>query len=84
MTSSRKYAELAMAALDKVLPPGVDSKTAGIVERVFGRGIARAQRRRTERLAEIEAAAEEKLVRLLDASPAHQREYQAATRLLPG
>jgi len=37
MTSSRKYAEIAAAALGKVLPPGTDSKgVADIVENASG------------------------------------------------
>ncbi len=84
MTSSRKYAEIAAAALGKVLPPGIDSKgVADIVESV----LAEASREHTEEerqhLAEVEAAAEEKLVRLLDASPAVIYSFEAKGDFVP-
>ncbi len=71
MTSSRKYAEIAAAALGKVLPPGADPRSvADIVERVLAEASREQEENERQCMAEVKAAAEERLARLLDASPA--------------
>jgi PAS domain S-box-containing protein len=82
MASSRKYAEIAAAALGKVLPPGTDSKSvADIVESI----LAEASREHQERqhVAEVEAAAEQRLAQLLDASPAVIYSFEARGDFAP-
>ena len=71
MRSSRKYAEIAAAALGKVLPPGTDSgRVADIIESILAEASRDHQEEERQHVAEVEAAAEQKLARLLDASPA--------------
>jgi hypothetical protein len=56
MTFSRKYAAIAMAALDKVLPPGIDLKgVAEIVESVLAEASREHKEEERQHLAEIEA-----------------------------
>ena len=71
MRSSRKYAEIAAAALGKVLPPGTDSgRVADIIESILAEASRDHQEEERQHVAEVEVAAEQKLARLLDASPA--------------
>ena len=71
MRSSRKYAEIAAAALGKVLPPGTDSgHVADIIESILAEASRDHQEEERQHVADVEAAAERKLARLLDASPA--------------
>jgi PAS domain S-box-containing protein len=84
MTSSRKYAEIAAAALGRLLPPGADAgEVADIVESV----LADATRERDERerlhVADVEAAAATRLARLLDASPAVIYSFKAKGDFAP-
>ncbi|HET9273087.1 MAG TPA: PAS domain-containing protein [Methyloceanibacter sp.] len=78
MSSSRKYAEIAAAALAKMLRDGTGSgEVANIVETV----LADAKREHLEEeyrhVAEVEAAAADRLARLLDASPAVIYSFEA-------
>ena len=71
MRSSRKYAEIAAAALGKVLSPGADSgRVADIIESILAEASRDHQEEERQHVAEVEVAAEQKLARLLDASPA--------------
>ncbi len=84
MTSSRKYAEIAAAALGKVLPPGTDSKgVADIVESVLAEASREHQEGERQHVAEVEAAAKERLARLLDASPAVIYSFEAKGDFAP-
>jgi hypothetical protein len=69
MTAPRKYAEIAAAALAKMLNAGTDSgKVADIVESVLAEATREQEEIDRQHLAEVEAAAEVKLARLLGAS----------------
>ncbi len=71
MTSNRKYAEIAAAALGKMLPPGTDSKdVADIVESILADATREHEEGERQHVAAVAAAAEIRLARLLDASPA--------------
>ena len=71
MIPPRKYAEIAAASLAKMLKAGTDSgKVADIVESVLAEATREHEEQERQHLAEVEAAAEVKLARLLDASPA--------------
>jgi PAS domain S-box-containing protein len=84
MTSSRKYAEIAAAALGKVLPAGTDSKgIADIVESILAEASREHLEEERQHVAEVEAAAEEKLARLLDASPAVIYSFEARGDFAP-
>jgi hypothetical protein len=70
MTSSRKYAEKAAAALDKMLRAGTDSGTvADIVESVLADATREHDEKERRHVADVEAAAATRLARLLDAHP---------------
>ncbi|MET0688721.1 MAG: hypothetical protein ABWY38_05935 [Methyloceanibacter sp.] len=82
--TSRKYAEIAAASLAKMLRPGTDSgHVADIVETVLAD--ATREQREGERLhlAETEAAADARLKRLLDASPAVIYSFKARDDFAP-
>ena len=84
MTSSRKYAEIAAAALGKVLPAGTDSKSvADIVESILAEASREHQEEERQHVAEVEAAAEQRLARLLDASPAVIYSFEAKGDFAP-
>jgi PAS domain S-box-containing protein len=84
MTSSRKYAEIAAAALDKVLPAGIDSgQVADIVESVLADATREREQDERQHLAEVEAAAAMRLSRLLDASPAVIYSFEAKGDFAP-
>jgi PAS domain S-box-containing protein len=84
MTSSRKYAEIAAAALDKMLPAGIDSgKVADIVESVLADATREREQDERQHLAEVEAAAATRLSRLLDASPAVIYSFEAKGDFAP-
>ena len=71
MTSNRKYAEIAAAALGKMLPPGTDSQdVADIVESILADATREHEEGERQHVAAVAAAAEIRLARLLDASPA--------------
>ena len=70
MTSNRKYAEIAAAALGKMLPPGTDSQdVADIVESILADATREHEEGERQQVAAVAAAAEIRLARLLDASP---------------
>src|SRR5581483_5291319 len=72
------------AALDKVLPPGADPKTvADIVESVLAEASREHREKERQHLAEAKAAAEQKLARLLDASPAVIYSFEATGDFAP-
>jgi len=78
MTSSRKYAEKAAAALGKVLRDGADSgKVADFVEAVLADATREREKEERQHLAEVETAAATRLSRLLDASPAVIYSFEA-------
>ena len=78
MTSSRKYAEIAAAALGKMLRDGTDSgKVAEIVESVLADATREREDEERQHLAEVEATAATRLARLLDASPAVIYSFEA-------
>jgi PAS domain S-box-containing protein len=84
MASSRKYAEIAAAALGKVLPPGTDSKSvADIVESILAEASREHQEEERQHVAEVEAAAEQRLAQLLDASPAVIYSFEARGDFAP-
>jgi len=85
MTSSRKYAEIAAAALGKMLRDGTDSgKVAEIVESVLADATREREDEERQHLAEVEATAATRLARrgqgrLL--ADLRQRKPHAAIRL---
>ena len=84
MRSSRKYAEIAAAALGKVLPPGTDSgRVADIIESILAEASRDHQEEERQHVAEVEAAAEQKLAQLLDASPAVIYSFRAKGDFAP-
>jgi PAS domain S-box-containing protein len=84
MRSSRKYAEIAAAALGKVLPPGTDSgRVTDIIESILAEASRDHQEEELQHVAEVEAAAEQKLARLLDASPAVIYSFRANADFAP-
>ena len=84
MTSSRKYAEIAAAALGKMLRAGADSgKVADIVESVLADATRERDEDERQHLAEVEAAAATRLSRLLDASPAVIYSFEAKGDFAP-
>jgi PAS domain-containing protein len=84
MNSSRKYAEIAAAALGKVLPAGIDSgKVTDIVETVLADATREREQDERQHLAEVEAAAATRLSRLLDASPAVIYSFEAKGDFAP-
>ena len=77
----RKYAEIAAASLAKMLKPGTDSgHVADIVETVLADATREQQEGERLHLAETEAAADARLKRLLDASPAVIYSFKATGR----
>jgi hypothetical protein len=59
MTSNRKYAEIAAAALGKMLPPGTDSSgVADIVESVLADATREHEEGERQHVAEVAAVAE--------------------------
>src|SRR4029078_12144598 len=84
MIPSRKYAEIAAASLAKMLKAGTDSgKVADIVESVLAEATREHEDQEHRHLAEVEAAAEVKLARLLDASPAVIYSFKARDDFAP-
>ena len=84
MRSSRKYAEIAAAALGKVLPPGTDSgRVADIIESILAEASRDHHEEERQHVADVEAAAEQKLARLLDASPAVIYSFRAKGDFAP-
>ena len=84
MTSSRKYAEIAAAALDKMLPAGIDSgQVADIVESVLADATREREEDERQHLGELEAAAAIRLSRLLDACPAVIYSFEAKGDFAP-
>jgi adenylate cyclase len=78
MSSSRKYAEIAAAALAKLLQDGTDSrKVVDIVEGVLADAKREHREEEHQHVAEVEAAAADRLARLLDASPAVIYSFEA-------
>lgn len=78
MASSRKYAEIAAAALAKMLRDGADSgEVADIVERILADANREQQAQERKHVAEVEAAAASRLARLLAASPAVIYSFEA-------
>jgi PAS domain S-box-containing protein len=84
MTSSRKYAEIAAAALGKMLRDGTDSgKVTEIVESVLADATRKREDEERQHLAEVEATAATRLARLLDASPAVIYSFEASGDFSP-
>jgi PAS domain-containing protein len=84
MIPPRKYAEIAAASLAKMLKAGTDSgKVADIVESVLAEATREHEEQERQHLAEVEAAAEVKLARLLDASPAVIYSFKARDDFAP-
>ncbi len=84
MTSARKHAEKAAAALGKMLRAGADSeKVADIVESVLADATREQDEKERRHVAEIEAAAATRLARLLDASPAVIYSFEAKGDFAP-
>jgi PAS domain S-box-containing protein len=78
MTSTRKYAEIAAAALAKMLRDGTDfGNVADIVESVLADANREQQEQERRHVAEVEATAADRLARLLDASPAVIYSFEA-------
>ena len=84
MTSTRKYAEIAAAALRKMLRAGADSgKVADIVESILADATRELDEGERQYLAEVEAAAATRVSRLLDASPAVIYSFEAKGEFAP-
>ncbi len=84
MTSSRRSAEIAAAALGKVLQAGTDpGHVADIVETALADATRERQEDERQHLAQVEAAAATRLSRLLDASPAVIYSFEAKGDFLP-
>ncbi len=84
MTSTRKYAEIAAAALSKVLRAGTDSgKVADIVESILADATRELEEGERQYLAKVEAAAATRVSRLLDASPAVIYSFEATGEFTP-
>jgi PAS domain S-box-containing protein len=84
MTPPRKYAEIAAAALAKILQAGTDSgKVADIVESVLAEATREHEEGERQHLAAVEAAAEIKLSHLLGASPAVIYSFKAKDNFAP-
>ncbi len=84
MTSTRKYAEIAAAALRKVLRAGADfGEVADIVESVLADATRELEVGERRHLAEVEAAAAARVSRLLDASPAVIYSFEAKGEFTP-
>jgi adenylate cyclase len=84
MTPPRKYAEIAAAALAKMLQAGTDSgKVADIVESVLAEATREHEEGERQHLAAVEAAAEIKLSHLLGASPAVIYSFKAKDNFAP-
>ena len=84
MTSSRKYAEIAAAALGKMLRDRADSgKVADIFESVLADATRERDEDERQHLAEVEAAAATRLSRLLEASPAVIYSFEAKGDFAP-
>ena len=80
----RKYAEIAAASLAKMLKPETDSgHVADIVETVLADATREQQEGERLHLAETEAAADARLKRLLDASPAVIYSFKARDDFAP-
>src|SRR5919106_371246 len=78
MSSSRKYAEIAAAALAKMLREGADSAdVADIVESVLADATREHKEKERQHVADVETAAAGRLARLLDASPAVIYSFEA-------
>ena len=84
MTAPRKYAEIAAAALAKMLKAGTKpEKVADIVESVLAEATRGQEEVERQHLAEVEAAVEVKLARLLGASPAVIYSFKAKDDFAP-
>jgi PAS domain S-box-containing protein len=84
MTSSRKFAEKAAAALGNMLQAGTDSgAVADIVESVLADATREHDEKERQHIAEVEAAAATRLARLLDASPAVIYSFEAKGDFAP-
>jgi PAS domain S-box-containing protein len=84
MIPSRKYAEIAAAALAKMLRDGTDSrKVVDIVEGVLSDATREQKEKERRHVAEVEAAAATRLTRLLDASPAVIYSFEAKGDFAP-
>jgi len=83
MRSSRKYAEIAAAALGKVLPGTDSGRVADIIESILAEASRDHQEEERQHVAEVEVAAEQKLARLLDASPAAIYSFRAKGDFAP-
>jgi PAS domain S-box-containing protein len=84
MASPRKYAEIAAAALGKMLRDGTDSgEVADIVESVLADAKREHQAEERQHLAAVEAAAATRLARLLNASPAVIYSFEAKGDFAP-
>jgi PAS domain S-box-containing protein len=84
MTPPRKYAEIAAAALAKMLKAGTDSgKVADIVESVLAEATREHEEQERQHVAEVETAAEVKLARLLGVSPAVIYSFKAKDDFAP-
>jgi PAS domain S-box-containing protein len=84
MASSRKYGEIAAAALGKMLREGADSgEVADIVESVLADATREHQEEEDRHVAQVEAAAASRLARLLNASPAVIYSFEAKGDFTP-
>ena len=84
MTSARKSAEIAAAALAKMLRDSNDSgRVADIVESVLTDANREQEEQERRHVAEVEAAAATRLTRLLDASPAVIYSFEAKGDFAP-
>ncbi|HXG78796.1 MAG TPA: PAS domain-containing protein [Methyloceanibacter sp.] len=84
MPPSRKYAEIAAAALAKMLRDGTDTgKVADIVESILADADREHWEQERKHVAEVEAAAASRLARLLDASPAVIYSFEAKGNFAP-
>ena len=82
--TTRKYAEIAATSLANMLKPGTDSgHVADIVEIVLADATREQQEGERLHLAETEAAADARLKRLLDASPAVTYSFKARDDFAP-
>jgi adenylate cyclase len=84
MTPPRKNAEIAAAALAKMLQDGTDSrKVVDIVEGVLADATREQKEEERQHVAEVEATAATRLGRLLDASPAVIYSFEAKGDFAP-
>jgi PAS domain S-box-containing protein len=84
MTSSRKFAEIAAAALGKMLRDGTDrQEVAKIVESILADATREHREQNRQHVADVEAAAAGRLAKLLDASPAVIYSFEAKGDFAP-